>query len=185
MTTTWSIGLHSWIIQDGNYPDFMVGDQCRFALEFDAKHVVLTGSQRRYWEHISGARYKFVGDVVFINDKVWVIDFGLQAYTEARSPQFIQLGARVEGELYLGVDPFTYKENLWSIPGMPSLIRDFRIESISLETTPWIPGYIGASGARIRDDSRESFVEVPRTDAWQDDDQHAHYVLRCELLSGG
>ena len=184
MTATWSIGLASWIIQDGNYPDFMVGDQCRFALEFDAKQVVPTSS-RRYWEHISGARYKFIGDVVFINDEVWVIDFGLPAYTEGRAPQSSQLGARVEGELYLGLDPFTYKESLWSIKGVPFLTREFRIESILLETTPWIPGYIGASPALIRDDNKESFVEVPRTDAWQDDDKNAHYVLRCELLSGG
>src|SRR5206468_320386 len=104
--------------------------------------------------------------------------------TEARAPEFIQLGARVEGELYLGVDPFTYKESLWSITGMPSLFRTFRIESILLETTPWIAGYHGATATLIRDNRRESFIEVPRTDAWRDDDKNAHYVLRCKLLSG-
>jgi hypothetical protein len=26
--------VDSWIIQDGNYPDFAVGDEARFALEF-------------------------------------------------------------------------------------------------------------------------------------------------------
>ena len=118
---------------------------------------------------------------MFINDEVWVIDFGLPAYTEARAQQFIQLAAHVEGELYLGVDPFTYKESLWSIPRMPSLFRDFRIESILLETTPLIPGYVGAIATLIRGNSKESFVEVPRTDARRDD----HYVLQCELLSDG
>ena len=30
----WSIGLAAWIIQDGNYADFTVGDRAEFALEF-------------------------------------------------------------------------------------------------------------------------------------------------------
>jgi hypothetical protein len=185
MTTTWSIGFDSWIIQDGNYPDFAVGDLRRFALEFDPHTLLPTSSPRCYCEHISGARYKVVADVVFVTDEVWVIDFGLPAYTEARAPQPVQVGGQVEGELYLGVDPFMYKESLWSIPGIPSLAREFRVERIVLETTPWISGYAGSTPTRMRDQSKESFVEVPQTDAWRDDDKGAHYVLQCELLSSG
>ena len=101
-------------------------------------------------------------NVVFINDEVWVIDFGVPAYTEARAPQFIELGVRVEGELYLGIDPFTYMESLRSLPGIPSLFRDFRIERILLETTPRIAEYVGATPTLKRDESKESFVPVPK-----------------------
>ena len=31
-----NVGLSSWIIQDGNYEDFAVGQEQRFALEFYA-----------------------------------------------------------------------------------------------------------------------------------------------------
>jgi len=30
----WNIGLSAWIIQDGNYPDFALGDTVEFAVEF-------------------------------------------------------------------------------------------------------------------------------------------------------
>ena len=71
-------------------------------------------------------------------------------------------------------------ESLRSIREMPSLFRDFRIESILLETTPWIAGYVGATPTLKRDEGKESFVPVPKTDAWRDDDKNAHYtVLRA------
>jgi len=180
---TWNIGLASWIIQDGNYPDFSTGDQRRFALEFGTQSLSPSLSKEVYVEHVSGARYTFAADVVFLNDEVWVIDFGLPAYTEARPPQFVRQGVRVEGELYLGVDPFTYMESLRNTPGMPSLFQDFRIERILLESTPWIAGYFGATPTLVRDETKESFVSIPKTDAWRDDNQNAHYVMECTLLS--
>ena len=30
----WSLSLDSWIVQDGNYPDFAGGQQAEFAIEF-------------------------------------------------------------------------------------------------------------------------------------------------------
>ena len=32
--STWNIGLSAWIVQDGNYPDFGVGETVKFAVEF-------------------------------------------------------------------------------------------------------------------------------------------------------
>ena len=179
------LGLASWIIQDGNYPDFSTGDQRRFALEFSTEILSPSGSKEPYVEHVSGARYAFAAKVVFVNDEVWVIDFGLPAYTEAQAPEFVRQGMCVEGKLYLGVDPFFYMESLRDSPGMPSLFLDFRIERILLETTPWIAGYVGATRTLVRDETKESFLSVPKTDAWRDDNQNAHYVLGCTLLSPG
>jgi hypothetical protein len=31
----WSLSLDSWIVQDGNYPDFESGQHAEFAVEFD------------------------------------------------------------------------------------------------------------------------------------------------------
>jgi hypothetical protein len=181
--STWNIGMDSWIIQDGNYPDFATGDECRFALEFSPKRLSRSVSKQVRAEHLAGGRHTFVGDVVFISDEAWVIDFGLRAYTEGHAPRSIELGMRVEGELYLGLDPFTYKDALCHLRGMPPLSHGFRIEGILLETTPWIAGYIGATRTLNRDESKESFVPVSKTDAWLDDDKNAHYVLQCMLLS--
>jgi hypothetical protein len=36
MTNSFKIGLSSWIIQDGNYPDFKQGERAAFAIEFFA-----------------------------------------------------------------------------------------------------------------------------------------------------
>ena len=34
MDSPWSIGIHDWILSDGNYADFEVGETRQFALEF-------------------------------------------------------------------------------------------------------------------------------------------------------
>src|SRR5687767_2983513 len=31
---SWLVGLDSWVVQDGNYPDFVTGQRTDFALEF-------------------------------------------------------------------------------------------------------------------------------------------------------
>jgi len=46
-----------------------------------------------------------------------------------------------------------------------------------------IAGYVGATPTLMRDEAKESFVSVPKTDAWRDDNQNAHYVMECTLLS--
>ena len=35
----------------------------------------------------------------------------------------------------------------------------------------------------VRDENNESYVSVPKTDAWHDDNKNAHYILQCSLLS--
>jgi hypothetical protein len=34
---SWLVGLDSWIVQDGNYPDFVTGQRTDFALEFASR----------------------------------------------------------------------------------------------------------------------------------------------------
>jgi hypothetical protein len=91
----------------------------------------------------------------------------------------------VEGEIYLGIDPFMYFEGLKNMSGMPALTYGFRIERIFLETTPWLTQSDEAGRPRmVRDDRNESYQEVTETDAWNDDNGHAHYVLQCVSIDG-
>jgi hypothetical protein len=48
------------------------------------------------------------------------------------------------------------------------------------EMSPWVV----EDGVRRRDRAHESFIGVNGTDAWSDDDGHAHYVLVAERRSG-
>jgi hypothetical protein len=183
----YSVGVSAWIIQDGNYPDFAVGDKCEFALEFhpqqDLQPVMARGA---ITEHITGSRYLIRGQIVFVEPNVWVIDAGpIIAYQETKPPPFAVAGMWVEGEVYIGIDPFFYFEGLYRLEGMPVLSYIWLVRQIMLETTPWIETK-DAKGRRVltRDKSRESFVPTRETKAWTADDGNAHYVMKCERLTG-
>jgi hypothetical protein len=123
---------------------------------------------------------------VFVGPNVWVIDTGLfMAYQQQKPPPFAVVGTWVEGEVYLGIDPFFYFEDLYRMDGMPPLSYTWLVRQIMLETTPWIEAK-DAKGCQIRtrDKSRESFVPTRETKAWTADGGYAHYVLRCERRAG-
>lgn len=177
------IGLSAWIIQDGNYPEFELGRSARFALEFCAHSVAAAPVSVEAFTLTQPARYNLSARVAFRTAKVWVIDAGFLAYCQSEPPVFATLGSVVAGDFYLGVDPFSYSEYLYRLPGMPELRYEWRIDSIALETTPWISTR-DTSGREIlhRDESRTSYQPVPRTDAWHDADGHGEYILECTRI---
>lgn len=177
------VGLSAWIIQDGNYPDFRVGESARFALEFHAHSLRTTCVREPSAEQIRPGRYSFTGRSVYAVGSAWVIDFGLLAYRGQPAPRAAKESDWLEGDIYLGVDPFFYFEELSALPGMPALQYHFRVRRIWLETTPWVEIKDGR-GRRIitRDDKNESFREVAETNAWEDDGGRAHYLLECERI---
>lgn len=181
------LGVASWIIQDGNYGDLAVGQEYKFALEFyPANGLSLVQEGPTLAEHLKAARYNVRGRVVFADTNVWVIDAGsFLAYRGEPPPPNIVVGKWVEGEAYLGIDPFFYFEDLHRMEGMPPLTCSWRVRRIMRETTPWIEAK-DAQGRpyRTRDESRESFVPARETRAWDEDGGNAHYVLECERLSG-
>jgi hypothetical protein len=83
MTLNLEISLSRWIIEDGNYGDFCVGEKRKFALEFwapthltrSAENVISLGEQ-------SGHSYDATGRLVFASHDVCVIDCGVLAYSE-------------------------------------------------------------------------------------------------------
>jgi hypothetical protein len=181
------VGLDSWIIQDGNHEDFERGAQYRFALEF-YPHTLTPSAPTRHvpaFHRKVGALHDVTACVVRRASEYWVIDFGLPAFQEAAPPPWAEEGTWFEGSVYIGVDPFFYFERLKDEVGMPNLFRRWTIRRILLETTPWQDTTDSSGGSlRRRAAVPPTYLEVGRTDAWQDDDQNAHYILECELVAG-
>ncbi len=179
------VGLSAWIIQDGNYADFRVGQKAVFALEFYPASLKVSDRRLKSAERINASQYKICGQVIYQSKTVWVLDAGFLAYQESKPPRYATKGAWVAGEVYIGIDPFMYFEGLNKTPGMPSLTYEFRVDQLLLETTPWITT-TDENGRTLtkRDEQKESFTEVAETDAWRDDNGHAHYILKCVRISG-
>jgi hypothetical protein len=166
-TLNLEIYLARWIIEDGNYDDFCVGDRRKFALEFWAP-TPLTKSAENVMalREQSGHSYDVTGKLVFTSDGVWVIDCSVLAYSEGESEidGGCKVGDFVQGSLRFGVDPFFYFEQNYKIPNIPPLIYEWQVNSIEQDTTP----YILSNDARtyIRDERRAATnlsVGRPRT----------------------
>ena len=175
-----NICVDSWIIRDGNYGDFTVGQEARFALEFYPYSLKPSGCRTPSATLLRASRYRVCARVAFTAEGVWVLDMGFLAYQESEPPGYGEKDSWVEGEISLGIDPFMYFERLKNLPGMTQLAYDFRIEEILLETTPWVEETGGSGGATlVRDEREESFRRVAATDAWNDDGGRASYILKC------
>jgi hypothetical protein len=180
-----NVGIDAWIIQDGNYGDFTVGQKVQFALEFYPHSMKPSDCKPPSATHLKASLYQICGQVVYRTKGVWVLDMGFLAYQEGHPPRYATKGSWVEGEIYLGIDPFMYFEGLKNMSGMPAMTYGFRIGRILLEMTPWLTksGEAGRT-MMVRDERNESYREVAETDAWNDDNGHAHYVLECVSIDG-
>ena len=172
------VGLASWIVQDGNYNDFRAGFDAAFALEFYAASGIrkVDGSFKPQLNHIGGAEYKAWGRVVYMADDWWVIDFGVLAFREEKTPENLNIGDFVECDIYLGIDPFFYFERLGATPVAPALIADWHIEKIEIQTAP----FIRHGNVLVRDAVLIGWREISETNAWKDDGGIAEYVLTCK-----
>lgn len=173
-----AINVNSWIIQDGNYGDFSVGDRMRFALEFAGNP--LSPSERTDAEltHLDGNSYRVCGQVKYSRPNVWVIDFGFMAFWESEAPVFATIGSWLEGDISLGIDPFFYKEYLCEEEGIPNLFYNWTVTKIECNETPWLESVNERGGRTLtRDDALEKWAEVDNTNAWTDDDGRADYIL--------
>jgi hypothetical protein len=177
----WTVGLDAWIIQDGNYDEFAAGDQAEFALEFyphEGLAPVRDGTKRQAIQ-IAEDLYQITASVVHVGDHGWVVDFGLLAYWDTPPPEGVAVGQVLAGRARLGVDPYSYVEQLAHDPRYPDMVYTWNIRSIGRQTAP----FMLHGNAWVRDESRRGRVDVPATNAWIDDDGHSDYALRCELLS--
>ena len=179
------IYLSRWIVEDGNYDDFRIGEMRKFGLEFWASSPLKRSTDRlTFLREQRDHSYTVSGRLDFAADGVWVIDVGVRAYSERESEieNGCTVGDFVRGELKFGVDPFFYFERLCKIPRIPALIYEWQINSIEQNTTP----YILSSDGRmyIRDESRRSFKTVSGTDKNLaiPSDQCPEFILYCSRL---
>jgi hypothetical protein len=179
----WEIGLGSWIIQDGNYDNFQVEQNAEFALEFFSKIIRKGEAKQKFAKRLGGAKYSIYGEVIYLTQEVWVLDFGICAFQESKPPEDLTVGSTVAAEIYLGIDPFFYFEYLYTLKNMPPLIYSWRIDSIGQQTAPFIEP-LGATGqkALVRDKEKLGFKPIKATDAWKDDGGNAEYLLLCTQL---
>jgi hypothetical protein len=177
------VGVSAWIIQDGNYPDFTVGQATKFALEFSPfDGLNASVDESLFAEHLGASRYRIRAKVLYATPNVWVIDTGtFLAFDEQQPPPYALPGANVQGDIYLGIDPYFYFEYLHTLEAMPKLSCSWQVLGIQREATPWVHERDNSGRTTVlrRDDQSEAFVDVSATDAWKDDGGNAHYVLSC------
>ncbi|MFM0596546.1 hypothetical protein [Paraburkholderia dilworthii] len=176
-----TVGLNAWIIQDGNYDEFRRGESYKLALEFNGSALIPSVERAMQCKHKDTSLFNVVAKVIFSTPEVWVIDFGVKVFCESRPPRFAKFGQWVQGEIWLGIDPFFYKERLHRLPGMPDLSVDWFVIRIQLETTPWIEDKSGVRTLLKRDSARAEWIDQVATDAWTDDGGRGDYLLSLSL----
>ena len=181
MNPTWHIGMSSWIIQDGNYPDFAVGREASFAVEFysEDKLTPAAGPVKRA-EHLGESNYRVSAEVIYTDRSWWVIDIGLPVFREETPPSGARAGRFFEGTINLGIDPYFYMEYLGKDSSAPPLIFTWRIREIFQQTAPFVSHPL--EHALVRDPSKLGWRPIAETDAWHDDDGNAEYVLHAEVI---
>ena len=179
----WNVGLSAWIIQDGNYGDFARQQKAKFALEFFPHQFRHTDKNETLAECMEGSRYRVTTQVVLVMAGAWVIDLGIQAFQQAQPPKGIGKGDWIEADIYLGIDPFFYFEDLAHAKEMPPLVYSWLVSKIGVQTAPFIETR-DQRGARVlvRDESKSAYREIDATQCWSDDNGNGEYVLECELL---
>jgi hypothetical protein len=186
----WNIGLSAWIIQDGNYPDFAVGDVVEFAVEYyqqPSAQVALVDAEPSA-RLLRDSLYNAVAEKILQSGDITILNIGILVYREAEQSAVLgEPQTRFQTQLHLGIDPFFYFERLSKIPGVPPLVYSWRIASILQQTAPFVES-TAASGPHVgrpimvRDPSKLGYKEIQKTNAWEDDNGFGEYVMRCELL---
>lgn len=176
MTDTLVVGLHSWIIQDGNYGDFARNAHAAFALEFcplsPLERVEPTPKPVPALAHIGNDEYEVVGQVIHVADGWWVIDTGFLFFQDTEPPPTVRQGDWLRGRISIGIDPFFYFERLAHEPGAPALVYDWNIERIEIEVRP---------RAMQQDPTKLGWQEISETNAWED---AGEYLLHCTRTAG-
>jgi hypothetical protein len=177
--SVWSIGLSAWIIQDGSYTDFAVGETVEFGVEFHCQpgSTVEVCDSDVLATLVTGAKYQVVAEKIRETNNTTVLNIGILVYSQF-GPQFpdVNDGSRLRTELWLEVDPYHSSPRIYS----------WRITSILRQTAPFmeIASHCRPFGGKAltRDISKSCYLDIPKTDAWKDDNGRADYILRCEPL---
>lgn len=169
----WRISLDRSVIQDGRHPDFHRGQQTTFAATFgSAAWVPATSSGAAAGGGIATAvrveasLYDVVGRVTAVTDGGWGLDCGLVVGCEGQLPAGVGVDQWVVGRAELAVGD-RGPAHTWFIERVHHRVPDdVEVLDIGLMGGPEEPGW----------------EELAFTNAWQDDDGQAAYVLDCLLV---
>jgi hypothetical protein len=187
--TVWNISLNSWVIQDGNYPNFKKGQTAEFALYFHAnKDLINVGAGDLQVAFIKDCKYTVTAKVAYVGDECWIIDFGLLAYSDNHPPKGIKVGSVFSAEIWLEIDYYFYFEFLSKNDNVPPMIYTWNVQKIFQQTAPFIkristrPGTLFGKEVLVRDPAKIGYREIESTDAWKDDNGSAEYIMTCEKI---
>jgi len=184
MTNSLNIEMNSWVIQDGYYGDFAVGQKRSFALEFFPAEIQKTTVQNKTMECIYECRYKVNAEIIFGNEQTWILDFGVCAFKADPLPREFKVGDFVSAELFLSIDPHFYFRTLSKTEGIPAIIYDWKVKAIKIETAPLIEQENEVGRLFLtRDETKLELREIEETDAEHDGDGHGDYILVCEKMN--
>jgi hypothetical protein len=185
MTLNLKINLARWIIEDGNYPDFCVGEKRRFALEFWTSSPLTLATENTIFLREQGDdSYDVAGRLLFASDVVRVIDCGVLAYSESNGQieEGCKPGDFVQGNLRFGVDPFFYFETHSKIPGIPPMIYEWQVNSIDQDTTPFVLSEDGRMYTRDENERSHQAVRCTSKDVIKPD-RAPEFVLHCSKFA--
>ncbi len=158
--------MAAWIIQDGNYPDFEVGQTAEFAVEFwlPEGNAVRSSGAEVSATALGHALYDTVAEALVKTGRVTVLDIGILVYGDTQTP--LAEGSQVAVRLAPSVDPFHYFESLSKTGDVLPLVYWWKIRSILRQTAPFIGSVVEGQKTRIRDPQRLGYQEILKTDAW-------------------
>ena len=153
MQNKWNIGFSSWILNDGNYPVFYPEEQVEFACWFYADEFKSSESSSKSANLLGGAQYCVNAEVVYIDSEIFVIDFGILAYTSLvtenallpgndKTGRFriaydfqksLKPGHMISAKLYLGIDYYPYFERHCDNLLVPPMIYKWHLNKIEAD----------------------------------------------------
>jgi hypothetical protein len=177
--------IDAWVIADGNYPDLRVGQEFECAICFGGVDTLAATDRHEIsltQANIKTGCFDVVARVLHADEDIYVIDFGLLAYTRDTGYEIVERNAFVTGNVGFSVDPYAYRE-FWSKRlGIPMIYR-WRIERI-LELRPYRTFQEYCDGKVFHDDSNWHTVDVDSTkSSIETENYHPSWELFCMLLS--
>jgi hypothetical protein len=124
----------------GNYGEFAVGDHAEFGLQFylgEGLAPVRAGEKRQAIQ-VAEDLYHITASVVHVGNHGWVLDFGLLAYQDTAPPEGVAVGQVLAGRATLGVDPYSYFEQLAKDPRYPDMVYTWNVRSIGRDTALFV-----------------------------------------------
>lgn len=150
---TWTIGIAQWILEDGNYNYFEVGNNYQFAVEFYLKDFEIVTGDPSFVPSVSKLddhpnAYSVVAPLVYKDDEIYMLNLGgITAFDEcppndsppkysARAARIsaLKIGDIIQADLYLNIDHYLYFETQCFREGVPSIIYTWHIDSIEKMT---------------------------------------------------